>query len=129
MRWGLVLVLLVLVAAGCGGGRTATPTTATATTATAVSSGAAARETLPPRLRKDLRAIHAEAAKIKHNTLLGTPALQQATGRYLDDIQRLHLSLLAQNRAIDKAAAAVAGSCDQCFQMLEASRPIPAIAH
>jgi hypothetical protein len=30
---------------------------------------------------------------------------------------------------IDHAAAIVAGSCQQCFQALEAERPIPAIAH
>ena len=30
---------------------------------------------------------------------------------------------------IDHAAAAVATSCDQCFQQLEAMRPIPQIAH
>ena len=34
-----------------------------------------------------------------------------------------------KNRMLDFAASAVAGSCDQCFQMLEAARPIPDIAH
>jgi hypothetical protein len=36
---------------------------------------------------------------------------------------------LARNRMIDHAAAIVAPVCQQCFQALEAERPIPAIAH
>ena len=84
---------------------------------------------LPTKLRVDLHAIKVQAAKVKHNSLMGTPALQQATGRFLDDLAVSRLSLLAQNRALDHAASAVAGSCDQCFQMIEAERPIPALAH
>jgi hypothetical protein len=113
----VLLLALVLLAAGCGGaGKVAPPHTA-------------AVKPLPSRLQADLRAIHAAAAPVKHNSLMGTPALQRTTGRFLDDLQRSKLSLLDQNRALDHAAAAVAGSCDQCFQMIEAERPIPAIAH
>ncbi len=122
----MILLVLVLLAPACGGGAgtpPAAPRTHATTTATV------ARETLPPRLRRDLRAIRAEAAKTSHNSLMGTPALQRATGRFLDDLARSQLSLGAQNRALDHAASAVAGSCDQCFQMIEATRPIPAIAH
>jgi hypothetical protein len=34
-----------------------------------------------------------------------------------------------KNRFIDHAAAALVGSCELCFQALEASRPIPSIGH
>jgi hypothetical protein len=34
-----------------------------------------------------------------------------------------------RNRMIDHAAAIVAPVCQQCFQALEAERPIPGIAH
>jgi len=34
-----------------------------------------------------------------------------------------------KNRMIDFAASAVAGSCEQCFQILEGAPPIPEIAH
>jgi hypothetical protein len=43
-------------------------------------------------------------------------------------LERSRLSPKARNREIDHAVAAVATSCDQCFQMLEAIRPIPQIA-
>ena len=36
-------------------------------------------------------------------------------------------SSAAKNRMIDHAAAALVGSCEQCFQALEAERPIPEI--
>ena len=49
--------------------------------------------------------------------------------RFIEDLEKSHLSLKARNRMIDHAAGAVATSCDQCFQQLEAIRPIPQIAH
>jgi hypothetical protein len=36
---------------------------------------------------------------------------------------------LIRNRMIDHAAALLTGPCEQCFQALEAERPIVAIAH
>ena len=36
-------------------------------------------------------------------------------------------SSAAKNRMIDHAAAALVGSCEQCFQALEAEQPIPGI--
>jgi hypothetical protein len=66
---------------------------------------------------------------VHRRTLMGTPALQRTTGAFLDRLERSSLDLKMKNRMIDFAASAVAGSCDQCFQMLEAARPIPQIAH
>jgi hypothetical protein len=128
VRWGL-LVVLVLVAAGCGGSaHVAAPPVSTVSLPAPAAKPRPAKP-LPPKLRRDLRAIRLAAAPVKHNSLMGTPALQRTTGTFLDDLQRSKLSLIEQNRALDHAASAVAGSCDQCFQMIEAERPIPAIAH
>ena len=80
------------------------------------------------RLRADVRRIKIVAAPV-HHSLMGTPKLMAATGKFLDDEQRASLDNLTKNRLIDLAASAVAGSCDQCFQQLEAERPIVQIAH
>jgi hypothetical protein len=121
MRASLLVATLLL--AGCAGPWT-TP----------------ARETSPPvvqtakqrsdyaQLQADVRAIKRAAAKVRHRTLMGTPELQRTTGAFLDRLDRSSLDPKMKNRMIDFAASAVAGSCDQCFQMLEAARPIPQIA-
>lgn len=115
------IAVAVLVLAGCG-------STAPLDAPTQPQAAVPREASLPKKLRADLRAIRAEAARVPHS-LMGTPALQDAAGAFLDDLARSKLPAGVQNRAIDHAASAVAGSCDQCFQMLEADRPIPAIAH
>ena len=80
-------------------------------------------------LGADIGAMRAAAVQVHGQTLKGTPALRRTTGRFIEDLQKSHLSLKAQNRMIDHAAGAVSTSCDQCFQQLEAGRPIPQIAH
>jgi len=97
----------------------------------------AARPTPPnPRLQRDLARIEADLARLRkvtapvtHSSLMGTPAIQKATGRFLDDLETSAIPLIRRNRLIDHAAAAVSGACGQCFQMLEAARPIPELAH
>ncbi len=114
MKAGIAL-LVVALAAGCGGANIE-PTTAPRQ----------ARELA--RLRADIRRLKIVAAPVPHS-LMGTPKLLAATGAFLDHEQASSLDNLTKNRLIDLAASAVAGSCDQCFQQLEAARPIPAIAH
>ena len=80
-------------------------------------------------LGTDVGAMRAAALKVHTETLKGTPALRATTGAFIDDLDKSHLSLKSKNRMIDHAAGAVATSCDQCFQQLEAIRPIPQIAH
>jgi hypothetical protein len=80
------------------------------------------------RLQADVAAIRRAAEKVDHVTLMGTPALQRTTGAFLDHLDRSTLEPKMKNRMIDFAASAAAGSCEQCFQMLEAARPIPQIA-
>lgn len=117
-----------MLAAGCGGkskqAQTVPSTTRPTTTTTLVR--ALIRDYRA--LDADVRAMRAAAAKVQRGTLLGTPALRRSTSRFIDDLGSSHLSPKARNREIDHGAAAVATSCGQCFQQLEAMRPIPQIA-
>lgn len=80
------------------------------------------------RLAADVEALRAAAAPIHGNTLMGSPRLQHLTARFLHDVNTSSLDDRTRNRQIDFAVAVVAGTCGQCFQQLEADRPIPAIA-
>ncbi len=130
MRKSLAAGLAIAaLAAGCGGGNHASPAPSTSTAAHAPRSPkvrALIRDY--KRLGADVRALRAEASKVHRGTLLGTPALRRSTGRFIEDLEQSHLSAKARNRMIDHAAGAVATSCEQCFQQLEAIRPIPQIA-
>ena len=69
--------------------------------------------------------MRAEARRTKHGSLKGTPALRRLTGRFIDDYNGSSaIPRLRKNRMIDHAVGALAGMCDQCFQQLEAMRPI-----
>ena len=77
----------------------------------------------------DTLAIRRAARMSKRTSLHGTPAVRRSTAAFLEDLDTATIDNLSKNRAIDHAAAAVATVCGQCFQQLEAVRPIPAIAH
>jgi hypothetical protein len=120
--------IFAALAAGCGGdgGGRLQPTTTHAMRPSAAAVRPYRRDY--KRLGADVRALRAEALKVHGQTLLGTPALRRGTAKFIEDLQQSVLSPKGRNRMIDHAAAAVATSCDQCFQMLEAVRPIPQIA-
>ena len=121
--------MIAVLAAGCGGGGGGQPeavTTAPETTRTARSSSPAARDYR--QLYADVHDMRAAARAARKSTLLGTRGLRRTTGTFLDDLSTSALTPKARNRMIDHAAAAVATRCEQCFQMLEATRPIPEIA-
>src|SRR5919198_3909393 len=67
-------------------------------------------------LRTDIRRIERAAAPITHQTLMGTPALMRATGTFLDHLDRSTLAPYTKSRLINRAAAAAAAACEQCFQ-------------
>jgi hypothetical protein len=81
------------------------------------------------RAQRDLAALRNVATTQKRYTELGTTAMQNATGRYLDDLTTSKLDNFRVNRLIDLGISAAAPFCGQCFQMLEASRPIPAMKY
>jgi hypothetical protein len=121
-------VTIAVLAAGCGGsGKQGAPAAST-TRPTTTSAKVRALIHDYKILGADVRALRAQTAKLHKGSLLGTRALRRGTGRFIEDLEGSHLSPKAQNRMIDHAAAAVATSCEQCFQMLEAIRPILQIA-
>jgi hypothetical protein len=70
------------------------------------------------RIDRDLTAMrHAPTATV----------MSTLTDRFLLHVATAPLTNLQRNRLIDHAAAAVSIKCPQCFQALEAERPIPAI--
>ncbi len=126
----------VLALAGCGGSSPArhasAGSTATQPTSAKAASGKcsrAVRARALARLQADVAAVRRAAALPTKDTLDGNAAVNRATDRFLEDVSTLPVDNLVRNRMIDHAAAALVGSCTQCFQALEANRPIPAIAH
>jgi hypothetical protein len=119
---------LIVLAAGCSGSDAGE--VQRQPTSTAHERSPAARRYVRDyaRLGADVRALRAEAAKVHGSSLLGTRALRRLTGRFIEDLQKSILTPKQRNRMIDHAAGAVATSCEQCFQMLEAIRPSPQIA-
>jgi hypothetical protein len=144
---GGATILALLALAGCGGsgggGGTATPAAPAQTQLASQPRSAVypddpqviARATTPGQKRDlvelwaDTGAMRRAAAKSEHSSLKGDPAVRRATSSFIDDLDRSSIDNLSKNRVIDHAAAAVATVCEQCFQQLEAMRPIPAIAH
>ena len=123
-RASILLAGVVLGLAACGSG---SHHSATRSTTRGCTDPRAARDLA--RLRADVAALRAAARKPTKDTFNGNAAVNRATDRFLADEGRAHVSLLAKNRFIDHAAAALSGSCQQCFQALEAERPIPSISH
>jgi hypothetical protein len=79
------------------------------------------------KLNADVAAMRRAAALPTKNTLDGNAAINRATDTFLNDVSVAHITNLARNRMIDHAAGTLAGACEQCFQALEAARPIPNI--
>jgi hypothetical protein len=151
MRGGTALVVVALATAlpacgsgdrkGVSGSEPLTQGTGTRGTTTVTRDvfpsdpGLASRATTPRQRRElvqlaaDLRRIRMASAAAPRKSLQGTPAVRASTTRFIDHEQRATLDNLVKNRVIDHAAAAVAPACEQCFQQLEAIRPIVDIAH
>jgi hypothetical protein len=131
VRAASALLLAALLVAGCGGSKKAATTEANPFPQDPQilerNTSAASRRSLDL-LAADIRRLRAEAPKAKAGSRMGTPRLQQLTTRFITDLKRSDVDIVSQNRIIDHAAAVAAPVCDQCWQMLEAERPIPAIA-
>jgi hypothetical protein len=128
----LAFAVLVLVA-GCGGGNqeaapqagtTTSPPPATTVDKCKGAQSAAVRARKIRRLNRDVARLRVLAAPIQKKTLDGTPALSASVDRFLADVADRDVPVHVRSRFIDRAAALVAPVCEQCFQALEASRPI-----
>jgi hypothetical protein len=113
---GLVLGLCVALLAGCGG-------------TTKHGCRSPQEQKALARLNADLTAIRKAAKLPVTDSLKGGPEINDATDRFLLHVETAPLDNLQRNRLIDHAAALLLGSCTQCFQALEAERPIVSIAH
>jgi hypothetical protein len=125
----LFLFVAAILVAGCGGGTNEAAGTAAAGSTTTVekckgSRSAAVRARKIRRLARDVARLRVLAAPIQKKTLDGTPALSAAVDRFLLDAADRDVPVRVRSRFIDRAAALVAPVCEQCFQALEASRPI-----
>jgi Flp pilus assembly protein TadD len=131
MRVGLVVCALALVVAGCGGTSMQTGASSTSKPKPVATTARCRRATArwTKRLGRDVAAIRRAARLRTNDTLKGNAAVNAATDRFMLDVAKAPVDLLVKNRFIDHAAAALVGSCEQCFQALEANRPIPAIGH
>ncbi|HEY8628710.1 MAG TPA: hypothetical protein VIL56_10370 [Gaiellaceae bacterium] len=119
MRHAVAPALCAVVLAGCGG-HTVSPGLSGPSNKVLLSRGR--QET---RLFRDVALIRAEARRTTTASLKGTPALRRLTSRFIVDYDRSSaIPRLRKNRMIDHAVGALAGTCDQCFQQLEAIRPI-----
>lgn len=108
---------------GCGGGGSAATTSAATATrsTTAACTGAAKVRRHVARVPNDLAAVRRAARTGSH------AATSRATDRLLLDLG--YLPPVRRNRVIDEAAAAVTSVCEDCFQALEAMRPIPSLKY
>jgi hypothetical protein len=105
--------LLALAACGAGSRPAATPPTTTSSAQQCRKQAVALT-----RIDRDLTAMQHATTEATMSTL---------TDRFLLHVSTAPLTNLQRNRLIDHAAAAVSIKCPQCFQALEAERPIPAI--
>ena len=118
---GTALLVCVLLLAACGSGA---KTAVHAKSCTSPKAAASLR-----RIRADTAAIRAAANLPVKDTLKGNAAVSRATDRFLLDVETAPIDNLQRNRLIDLAASALVGSCEQCFQALEAERPIVTMVH
>ena len=126
-----VVLVVVLALAGCGGSSDNAAPAAGSTTASTVTvdkcKGSADPAVVGRKvaaLNRELAQIRALVARIPKRTLNGTPALSRALDRFLVAVRDKDVPVHTRSRLIDRAAGAVSPVCEQCFQALEANRPI-----
>ncbi|MDP9260882.1 MAG: hypothetical protein M3O89_02795 [Actinomycetota bacterium] len=84
---------------------------------------AAAKQCVSPQAIAKLSADIAALRRARGNDA----ATNRTTDRFLLDVATAPITNLKRNRMIDHAVGALGGECEQCFQALEAARPIPNI--
>lgn len=78
-------------------------------------------------LQREIAAIRAASKLPTPDTLKGNAAINRATDAFLRDVELAPIGDVARNRWIDHAMGALNGKCEQCFQGLEAARPVVGI--
>jgi hypothetical protein len=76
------------------------------------------------RLQADIAQMRAASRIPVKDRLQGGHEMNVATDRFLHDVAVAPIPNLKRNRLIDHAMGTLSGSCEQCFQALEAARPV-----
>jgi hypothetical protein len=126
IRASLVLTCAALALTACGA-HTRPPAAATQTTPKAKAKQCRNATAALARIHRDIAALKAAHKLPVKNELLGNKAINAATDKFLNHVELAPISNLQRNRLIDLAMSAIGTHCQQCFQALEAERPIPAI--
>jgi hypothetical protein len=122
------VVFAAVALVSCGGGHRA-PSVAPAPQPNYHCNGSknpATRAHARKRLNADLRRLRAAAATIREHTQNGNARLSSALDRFELDVAGPALPVYERSDFIDHAAAIVSPVCEQCFQDLEANRPVGA---
>jgi cytochrome c556 len=123
LRAVAILSCAALCLAACGGSKHTSATQGTTTVGSCVNAAAMKK------LRADVAAIkHASNLPTK-STFGGNPAINKATDKFLLDVNTAKIDNKRKNRMIDLAMGSLANQCEQCFQALEAGRPIPGLRY
>jgi hypothetical protein len=114
LRGALLLTVAALCLTACGSTKheTAPPTTQ-CTSPKAIA-----------KLQADIDAMRRAARLPTKDTLIGNAEVNAATDTFLNDVALAKIDNKRRNRLIDHAAGTLAGACEQCFQALEAARPV-----
>jgi hypothetical protein len=123
LRAAATLSCAALCLAACGGSRHTSATEATTTAGSCVNKAAMAK------LRADVAAIKHASNLPTTNRLDGNAAINKATDKFLLDVSTAKIDNKRRNRMIDLAMGSLANQCQQCFQALEAGRPIPSLRY
>lgn len=123
LRAAAILSCAALCLAACGGSQHASAVQGTTTVGSCVDPAAMTK------LHKDVAAIKHASNLPTTNRLLGNPAINKATDRFLLDVATAKIDNKRRNRMIDLAMGSLANQCEQCFQALEAGRPIPGLRY
>jgi hypothetical protein len=124
------VAVLAAASAGCGGAAGTAARTGTVASSPSRAErcngarSAAVRARKINRLRRDVARLRRLAAPIRTHTFDGTPALSHAVDTFLVDAADRDVPVKTRARMFDLAAGAVSPVCEQCFQALEASRPL-----
>jgi hypothetical protein len=130
LRAAVLALLVTLTLAACGAPKSSPPpaaTTATSTQSAAKAKACKNQAIALAKIHRDIAALEAAYRLPVKDKLLGNHAINVATDEFLNDEELAPISNLKRNRLIDLAMSAIGTHCQQCFQALEAGRPIPAI--
>jgi hypothetical protein len=130
LRAAVLALLVTLTLAACGAPTSSPPpaaTTATSTQSAAKANVCKNQAIALAKIHRDIAALEAAYRLPVKDKLLGNHAINVATDEFLNDEELAPISNLKRNRLIDLAMSAIGTHCQQCFQALEAGRPIPAI--